>query len=165
MRNAVIRRMVYADCEAVQQIEQDTFAMPWSLESFRHEITDNACARYLVAELDGQIVGFAGLWMTIDEGQVTNIAVKQEYRGQGIGNQLFTALMQYAANLGAICMTLEVRRSNLAAQHLYISKGFIVLGVRKRYYEDNNEDAFFMACDHMPPQDPDFEEPETVHEN
>ena len=72
--------------------------------------------------------------------------------------------MQYLSNLGASYATLEVRRSNLRAQSLYQSLGFVQLGVRKRYYEDNREDALLMVCDHMPPADPDFEENETVHE-
>ena len=72
--------------------------------------------------------------------------------------------MQYLSNLGAAYATLEVRRSNLRAQNLYKSLGFVELGVRKRYYEDNREDALIMVCDHMPTADPDFEENETVHE-
>ena len=94
----------------------------------------------------------------------TNIAVRKDCRGQGIGRALTAALMQYAANLGVVYMTLEVRRSNEIAQHVYLSHGFIQVSVRKKYYEDNGEDALFMVCDHMPPADPDFEEPETVRE-
>lgn len=127
-------------------------------------MTRNACARYLVAELDGSIIGFAGVWVVIDEGHITNIAIKEEYRGRGYGKQLTAALIQYAANLGVVYMTLEVRRSNLTAQHVYASMGFIQVGVRKKYYEDNGEDALFMVCDKLPPADPDFEEAETVHE-
>ena len=83
---------------------------------------------------------------------------------QGIGRLLTAGLMQYAANLGVTYMTLEVRRSNETAQNLYRSLGFIQVGVRKKYYEDNGEDALFMVCDHMPPAQEDFEEPETVRE-
>ena len=72
--------------------------------------------------------------------------------------------MQYLSNLGAAYATLEVRKSNEVAQNLYKSLGFIKLGVRKRYYEDNGEDALIMVCDHMPEADPDFEEEGTVHE-
>lgn len=164
MSEISIRRMTLEDCEAVQAIEAATFAMPWSLRSFQEEMTRNACARYLVAELDGSIIGFAGVWVVIDEGHITNIAIKEEYRSRGFGKQLTAALIQYAANLGVVYMTLEVRRSNLTAQHVYTSMGFIQVGVRKKYYEDNGEDALFMVCDKLPPADPDFEEAETIHE-
>ena len=160
-----IRRMTVDDVDAVHAIEAATFATPWSRQSFYEEMTRNACARYLVAVLpDGQIAGFAGVWVVIDEGHITNIAVRKDCRGQGIGRALTAALMQYAANLGVVYMTLEVRRSNEIAQHVYLSHGFIQVSVRKKYYEDNGEDALFMVCDHMPPADPDFEEPETVRE-
>ena len=165
MAEYTIRRMTVDDVDAVHAIEADTFATPWSRQSFYEEMTRNACARYLVAELpEAGIVGFAGVWIVIDEGHITNIAVRKEYRGQGIGRALTSALMQYAANLGVVYMTLEVRSSNGIAQRVYLSHGFIQVGVRKKYYEDNGEDALFMVCDHMPPADPEFEEPETIKE-
>ena len=83
---------------------------------------------------------------------------------QGVGRRLTEGLMQYLSNLGAAYATLEVRKSNEVAQNLYKSLGFIKLGVRKRYYEDNGEDALIMVCDHMPEVDPDFEEEGTIHE-
>ena len=165
MDDITLRRMTVEDVDAVYAIEAATFAMPWSRQSFYEEMTRNACARYLVAQTPaGEIVGYAGVWIVLDEGHITNIAVRQDYRGQGIGRALTAALMQYAANLGVIYMTLEVRRSNLVAQHVYQSHGFIQVGVRKKYYEDNGEDALFMVCDHLPPAQEDFEEPETVQE-
>jgi len=158
-----IRRMTVEDVDAVHAIEAATFAIPWSRQSFYDEMTRNACARYLVAELpDGQIAGFAGVWIVLDEGHITNIAVREDLRGRGIGRALTAALMQYAANLGVVYMTLEVRRSNERAQHVYLTHGFIQVGVRKKYYEDNGEDALFMVCDHLPPAEADFEEAETV---
>ena len=138
--------------------------MPWSRESFEQELTRNVAARYLVAELEGQVVGYAGAWIILDESHVTNIAVEESFRGRGIGKQLTTGLMQYLSNLGAAYSTLEVRVSNERAQNLYKSLGFVSIGKRKKYYEDNNEDAFLMVCEHMPPADPDFSEPETVTE-
>ena len=66
--------------------------------------------------------------------------------------------MQYLSNLGAAYATLEVRVSNERAQHLYKSLGFVSVGKRKRYYEDNGEDAWLMVCENMPDADPDFEE-------
>ena len=77
---------------------------------------------------------------------------------------LTAALMQYLSNLGAAYATLEVRKSNVTAQNLYKSLGYVSVGVRKRYYEDNGEDALLMVCEHMPEADPDFTEPETLRE-
>ncbi|MBQ8201701.1 MAG: ribosomal protein S18-alanine N-acetyltransferase [Clostridia bacterium] len=159
----IIRRMTEADVDAVAEVEASTFPTPWSRDAFASEMK-NVAARYLVAEVDGTVIGYAGAWIILDESHITNIAVLSSYRGQGIGRMLTAGLMQYLSNLGAAYATLEVRKSNAVAQNLYVSLGFIKLGVRKRYYEDNGEDALIMVCDHMPEADPDFEEAETVRE-
>lgn len=159
----LIRRMTMADVDGVAAVEAATFPTPWSRDAFVSEMK-NVAARYLVAEKDGEVIGYAGAWIILDESHITNIAVLREYRGQGIGRALTAGLLQYLSNLGAAYATLEVRKSNVVAQNLYVSLGFIKLGVRKRYYEDNNEDALIMVCDHMPEAEPDFEETETVHE-
>ncbi len=160
----LIRRMRLQDVPQVAEIERLTFARPWSAESFRQELERNVAARYLVAEAAGEILGYAGAWIILDESHITNIAVKEAWRGRGIGRKLTEALLQYLSNLGACYATLEVRVSNLRAQQLYKSLGFVNVGKRKRYYEDNGEDAFLMVCEHMPPVDPDFSEEETVKE-
>lgn len=158
----VIRRMRMKDIDAVTAIEQATFARPWSRESFCQELERNVAARYLVAETDGRVVGYAGAWIILDESHITNIAVADEYRGRGIGKLLTRALLQYLSNLGACYATLEVRVSNERAQNLYKSLGFVSVGKRKRYYEDNQEDAFLMVCEHLPDVEEDFtEEPLT----
>ena len=159
----IIRRMTAQDVDGVAAVEAATFPTPWSRDAFASEMR-NVAARYLVAEKAGKIIGYAGAWIILDESHITNIAVLKEERGQGIGRALTSGLMQYLSNLGAAYATLEVRKSNEVAQNLYKSLGFIKLGVRKRYYEDNDEDALIMVCDHMPEADPDFEETETVHE-
>lgn len=159
----VIRRMTDADVDAVAAIEAATFPTPWSRDAFASEMR-NVAARYLVAELAGEVIGFAGAWIILDESHITNIAVLKDHRGHGYGRLLTAGLLQYLSNLGAAYVTLEVRKSNTVAQSLYESLGFVRLGVRKRYYEDNREDALIMVCDRMPDADPDFEEPETVRE-
>ena len=156
--NAVIRRMTREDLDAVTAIEEATFARPWSRESFRQELERNVAARYLVAETKGKVVGYAGAWVILDESHITNIAVLEDFRGRGIGKQLTEALLQYLSNLGACYATLEVRVSNERAQNLYKSLGFVSVGKRKRYYEDNGEDAFLMVCEHMPEVEEDFSE-------
>lgn len=158
MSDPVIRFMRLKDVDAVAAIEQETFARPWSRESFRQELTRNAVARYLVAEEDGKILGYAGAWVILDESHITNIAVREEARGRGIGKKLTAQLLQILSNLGACYTTLEVRVSNLRAQNLYQGLGFVSVGKRKRYYEDNNEDAFLMVCEHLPEADPDYSE-------
>ena len=160
----LIRRMTLRDVGSVHAIEQATFAKPWKREDFVREMTVNKCARYLVAEEAGEIVGFAGAWIVLDEAHITNIAVEESRRGRGIGRKLTEALLQYAANLGVCYATLEVRRGNQRAQKLYQSLGFEYVGVRKRYYADNGEDAFLYVCQHLPAADPDFVEEETVRE-
>lgn len=160
----IIRRMTLADVDQVVAIEAATFAMPWSKESFQQELTRNVAARYLVAELEGKVIGYAGAWVILDESHITNIAISEAYRGHGYGRKLTEALMQYLSNLGAAYATLEVRRSNERAQNLYKSLGYVGVGWRKRYYEDNREDALLMVCEHMPPAQEDFIEPETVTE-
>ncbi len=163
MHDVIIRRMTMADVEGVAAVEAATFPHPWSRDAFVSEM-NNVAARYLVAEKNGCIIGYAGAWIIIDESHITNIAVLKEERGQGIGRVLTHGLLQYLSNLGAAYATLEVRRSNEVAQNLYTSLGFIRLGVRKRYYEDNGEDALIMVCDHMPEVDPEFTEDGTVTE-
>ena len=157
----LIRRMTLKDAQAVHQIERDTFPTPWSLRDFEHEMTDNPCARYLVAQKDGAIIGFAGIHIILDEGHVTNIAVTSPERGRGTGERLTRALLQYAANLGVTYVTLEVRADNEPAKALYRKLGFFKVGVRKKYYE-NGTDGLVMVTDRMPPADPDFTEEETL---
>lgn len=161
--DCIVRRMTMADVDGVAAVEAATFPTPWSRDAFVSEMK-NVAARYLVAERNGTVIGYAGAWIILDESHITNIVVLQAERGKGIGRALTAGLMQYLSNLGAAYATLEVRKSNEVAQNLYKSLGFIKLGVRKRYYEDNDEDALIMVCDHMPEADPDFEETETVRE-
>ena len=150
LATCVIRRMTLPDVRQVHEIEEQAFSKPWSFESFLAELESNRCARYLVAERKGEIVAYAGAWLVLEEGHITNVAVRACERGKGIGKAIVKALMQYAANLGIRYMTLEVRKSNVAAQSLYRSLGFLEVGLRKRYYEDNDEDALLMVCQEMP---------------
>ena len=163
MPECIIRRMTMDDLDDVARIEEATFTPPWSRSDFEGELTRNAAARYLVAEVDGIVIGFAGTWIIIDESRVTNIAIDESMRGNGYGRAITSALVQYAANLGAIVMTLEVRVSNAPAIALYRSLGFKRVNEIKKHYSDG-ESAWLMLLDHMPPADPDFEEEETLHE-
>ena len=134
-------------------IEEACFKTPWSKASFYREVTENACARYVVLREDGVAVAYAGVWFVLDEGHITNIAVHPDRRGRGYGEQVTRAMIQLAADSGMNWMTLEVRRSNVVAQNLYHKLGFIDVGYRKRYYE-NSEDALIMALEKLPPGNP-----------
>ena len=162
MAEPVLRRMTLLDVPAVHRLEEAIFSMPWSEKDFVYEMTENKVARYLVIEEAGEIIAFAGAHIILDQAHVTNIAVRQDCRGRGLGRMITRALMQYASNLGAEYLTLEVRQSNVTAQNLYKSLGFVKVNVRKRYYEDTGEDAWLMVCDQLPVADPDFEEDETI---
>lgn len=153
MPDITIGLMTLDDVDAVAAIEEQTFSTPWSKQSFYREVTDNACARYMVLREDGVAVAYAGVWFVLDEGHITNIAVRPDRRGLGYGEKVTRAMIQLAADSGMSWMTLEVRRSNVAAQALYHKLGFIDVGYRKRYYE-NTEDALIMALEHLPEGNP-----------
>ena len=107
-------------------------------------MTKNTQATYVVAEKDDQLIGFCGMWIVLDESQITNVAVMPEGRGQGIGEQLMREALRIAEERGCIVMSLEVRVSNDVAQNLYRKLGFQAGGIRKKYYTDNQEDALVM---------------------
>ena len=149
MSEVTMGLMTLEDVEAVHAIEVACFKTPWSMESFYREVTDNACARYVVLREDGVPVAYAGVWFVLDEGHITNIAVRPDRRGIGYGERVTRGMIQLAADSGMNWMTLEVRRSNTVAQNLYHKLGFIDVGYRKRYYE-NSEDALIMALEQLP---------------
>ncbi|WP_018886673.1 ribosomal protein S18-alanine N-acetyltransferase [Paenibacillus massiliensis] len=141
------RPMLVADIQAVMKIERECFTLPWTEDAFRNELTHNMFAKYLLMELDGDAIGYAGMWTILDEAHITNIAVREQYRGRRLGERLLDELMKQASQLGMERMTLEVRVSNHVAQKLYEKKGFIPSGMRKGYYSDNQEDALIMWAD------------------
>ncbi|MED3662568.1 ribosomal protein S18-alanine N-acetyltransferase [Ureibacillus sp. FSL K6-8385] len=139
------RKMTAQDVEAVHAIEVESFPTPWSLDSFHYEMRVNPYAYYIVAEDDdGNIVGYCGMWIVIDSAQITNVAVTEKARGQGIGEGLMREAMRAAKEHNADMMSLEVRVSNEVAQNLYRKLGFQEGGIRKGYYADNHEDALVM---------------------
>lgn len=140
----VIRRMTTEDLDGVMEIEVEAFPTPWPREAYEKEITKNDLAYYVVAESDGRIVGYAGLWEVVGEGHITNVAVRKERRGEGISNLLMEALLERVIALHFYGLTLEVRVSNTPARSLYEKFGFESVGVRKSYYSDNGEDAVVM---------------------
>ena len=115
-----------------------------SEKSFRDEM-QNKLAVYFVAKDNGKCIGYAGLWNVSGEGDITNVAVLPKYRKNGIGSMLISEMIKTAVTLKLELLTLEVRKSNIAAQGLYKKYGFDIIGERKRYYSDNGEDAWIMT--------------------
>lgn len=147
--NILVRPMAMADVDGVMAVEKDSFSTPWSRSAFEEELAQNRLARYIVAEEDGQVVGYAGMWLVINEAHVTNVAVSGSRRGGGIGRLLMENLIDLARENGMGAMTLEVRVSNMVARHLYETLGFAEAGIRKNYYSETKEDALILWRDKL----------------
>lgn len=145
--NISIREMIESDLDKIMEIENKAFNPPWSREAFLLELKNNLLAKYIVAEVDGEIAGYGGIWLIIDEGHITNIAVDEKYRGLGVGSKILEGLIQLCNDRNMTAMTLEVRKTNEVAKSLYKKYGFMEYGIRKGYYRDNNEDAIIMWKD------------------
>ena len=145
MAEPLIRVIREEDVRGIHEIETLCFPMPWSEESILHDVKENPVARWLVLDDgEGRVLAYAGMWFVLDEAHVCNVAVHPDYRRLGYGRRIMDALMQLAQDNSMSMMTLEVRRSNTPAQNLYHACGFLDVGYRKRYYEDNKEDALIM---------------------
>lgn len=142
-----IRPMQESDLEKIMIIEHASFSSPWSLHAFVSELKENEYARYFCLELEGQIIGYMGLWFILEEGHITNVAIAPDHRGKRRGEILMQSVIQMMVKEGMERMTLEVRASNVQAQRLYERLGFVTAGVRKGYYSDNREDALIMWLD------------------
>lgn len=148
MTSITVRRMNVLDIDGVLAVEQEAFSTPWSREGFVNEMS-NELAYYLVLVEAGNIIGYAGMWLIVDEAHVTNVAVLAAYRGKKLGEKLMTALLEHAKRRGASRMTLEVRESNEVALGLYSKFGFAAQGRRRNYYTDTKEDALVMWCEKL----------------
>ena len=141
--------MELADVASVEAIERASFSAPWPPNAYRTELQTNRLAHYLVIRVGPQIVGYAGLWLMVDEAHVTTFAIHPDWRRRRLGERLLIALLDIALERQAAEATLEVRLSNLAARRLYEKFGFRPVGIRPRYYTDNNEDALIMTTDRL----------------
>ncbi len=143
-----LRLMKEEDIPQVTDIDREAFPTLWPPANYERELK-NGLAHYIVACDEGgrHIIGFAGLWMLVDEAHITNIAVREKHRRQGIGEALLIAIIELAIKLGAHLITLEVRASNAEAQKLYAKYGFVRVGLRRGYYTDNREDAVLMSIE------------------
>jgi [ribosomal protein S18]-alanine N-acetyltransferase len=143
----VVSPMLPADLDDVLRIEQESFAVPWSRESFLFELQANPYARNFVMRWEGSIVAFACVWVVDDELKINNVAVGTGERRRGHGAALVHWLLEYGRSARCTEATLEVRPSNAAARVLYAAYGFREVGLRKGYYRDTHEDAILMAVD------------------
>lgn len=143
MAEITFRAMTPADADAVSEIEIQSFALPWRRDTF-YEVVQRENTAYVVGELDGKVIAYAGAWLAFGEAEVMSVAVAPEFRGRGYGRKLFAELLKICKERGATAVTLEVRPSNAAAIKIYESFGLKSVGRRPKYYVDNGEDALIM---------------------
>ena len=138
-----IEKMSREHLSEVASIEERSFSLPWSLESFELMLTEQASA--LVALEDGRVLGYVGMMCVLDEGQIINVAVHPDARRRGVGRSLMEAAQTYAKERGIVFLSLEVRESNIAARSLYSSLGWEEQGIRKGFYSHPVENACVMT--------------------
>jgi ribosomal-protein-alanine N-acetyltransferase len=141
--------MMLEDVPTVHEIDMLSFSLPWPERSFRFELTENPVSRNWVAESSGCITAMLVLWLIVDEAHIATIATHPDFRRQGIGEQLMIAALLSARAEGAARAFLEVRAGNAGGLALYKKYGFVVAGIRPRYYKDNNEDAILMNLEDL----------------
>jgi ribosomal-protein-alanine N-acetyltransferase len=150
-----IRRMRLEDISAVVEIDRSSFSMPWTERTYRYEMLENPHAAAWVAENTSYeqpvVVGMIVAWLVVDEVHIGTIAVDARFRRLGIAKRLLATSLVDMAKRGGQAALLEVRRGNLSAQDLYEQFGFEVVGERKRYYQDNGEDALLMTLSPLDP--------------
>ena len=143
----VVEPMTFDDLPEVHRIERASFTSPWPEHAYKSELESNRLAHYLVARVGDQLIGYGGMWLMVDEAHITTFAIHPAWRRQHIGERLLLAFLDLAVDRGAHEATLEVRLSNLAARRLYEKYGFRPVGLRPRYYSDDNEDALIMTTE------------------
>lgn len=139
----MIIKMEERHVQQVAQLEKECFSAPWSLASITRELSD-PLSYWLVAECDGEVVGYVGSQTVLGEADMMNIAVSKAFRRRGIAQQLVEALVSALKERGAYQLTLEVRASNAAANALYAKLGFYEIGRRPNYYTNPREDALIL---------------------
>ena len=142
--------MTSAHLDQVAEMEKLCFSDPWSRRMLSEHL-ENECAATLAAMgADGTILGYAGLLVVLDEGYITNVAVRPDYRRQGIAGELLSVFRRFAEGNHLAFLTLEVRDSNASARALYAKHGFTEVGVRKNYYDHPKENAIIMTLEFQP---------------
>lgn len=145
MKGLRIEPMQAGHLADVLTIEREQFPAPWSPNMFKQEVEETWLSRSFVASLDGHVVGYIVSWFLRGEIHILNLAVAGEHQRRGIGRTLLKHVLDEADKAAGDLVTLEVRASNEAAKMLYIRMGFAPVGIRRRYYRDNDEDAIVMT--------------------
>lgn len=145
-----IREMTAVDIEAVAQLEAQIFSMPWTAQGFADTLHREDIL-FLVAYEKNRLAGYAGVYCTADEGEITNVAVAPPARRCGIARALMHTLIGMLADRQIFRIVLEVRASNEPAICLYKQNGFAVVGTRKNFYEKPVEDAYVMVREPIVP--------------
>ena len=139
------------EIDGILAVEAESFTNPWTRDMYLAELEHHGVAYFLLAKNDdGQIVGFCSFWYVLDEVHVNNLAVLPEYRRRGVASAILKHMFSETRRMGAKRVTLEVRRSNVAAQQLYENFGFAVAGVRRGYYRQPEEDALVLWREGVP---------------
>lgn len=141
-----IRAMVLSDVTRVHEIDTSSFSAPWPAEAFSIELANPKARNFVIIEND-HVIGFIVYWLILDECHIATIAVEEGHRGKGYAKDLLRKALQSSLDEGAAFVFLEVRSSNLPAIGLYRSFGFEIVGTRKKYYKDNNEDALLLTLE------------------
>lgn len=138
-----VRNMQMKDVWPVSRIEQEIFSKPWNYQGFVDALNLGNTI-FLVAEEEGKIIGYIGMYLSLDEGEITNVAVAVTERQRGVGGLLLTEMKKEAERRSVARIVLEVRVSNDSAVRLYERSGFKNCGVRKGFYDMPKEDAYIM---------------------
>lgn len=145
VENVTIKRMAKEDVDGVIAIEEKAYGEHhWSKDSFLQELNNDLAWYYSLFNEKGELVAYAGTWHILEEAHITNIAVDKDHRRKGYGEALLKYILDDCYKEMIKYLTLEVRVSNKAAIGLYEKYGFRSFGIRKKYYQDNNEDAMIM---------------------
>lgn len=146
MTAPIERILTAADLDGVLEIEAESFNNPTTREWYERELErPEVCFIYVLRTPAVRVAAFCAFWRVADQAHINNLAVRPELRGQGLGSEMLEAIVVEAQRLGAERLTLEVRRSNIAAQRLYLRAGFREAGVRLNYYTQPVEDALILA--------------------
>jgi ribosomal-protein-alanine N-acetyltransferase len=136
------------DLDGVLEVEAESFTNPWTRDMYSSELKNRSVCHILVARNEGcRVAGFCAFWLVVDEMHINNLALRPQFRAQGIGTALLRHALIEAKGLGARRATLEVRASNDAARRLYGRLGFYVAGTRRDYYTSPVEDALILWRD------------------
>lgn len=146
-KNCVIKyfKLKEEHIEGLCSLDELCFNIPWTKKMFYEELKNDR-ALYFVAVLGEQVVGYGGIWVVLDEAQITNIAVHPDFRRMKVASTLLKKLIVHCNEKKLKQITLEVRVGNVSAINLYQKHGFSKVGLRKKYYADNLEDALIMTA-------------------